>query len=78
MRPVESTEVTAASATATVRLDRTASVKMQLVPVAFESEIEVNSVVPIIDTTRTNTGEVFDETYLRNATIGSDNIRRYT
>ena len=68
---------TPATATATVRLDRTASVKMQLVPVAFESEIDVNAIVPIIDTSRTNTGEVFDETYLRNATIGSENRQFY-
>jgi len=68
---------TPATALATVRLDRTASVKLQLFPVTFESEIEVNSIVPIIDTTRTNTGEVFDETYLRNATVGSDNRAFY-
>jgi len=68
---------TPATAKTTVRLDRTASVRLQLVPVTFESEIEVNAIVPIIDTTRTNTGEVYDETYLRNATVGSNNRAFY-
>jgi hypothetical protein len=66
-----------ASAVATVRLDRTASVTLRLVPVAFTAEIDVEAIVPIIDTKRTNTGEIFGETYLRNATIGSDNRQFY-
>ena len=70
---VEATLVgyTPATAVATVRLDRTTSVMLRMVPVTFTSEIEVGAVVPIIDTTRTNTGEVFGEEYLRLTAIGS-------
>jgi hypothetical protein len=63
---------TPATAVAAVRLDRTASVTLRMVPVTFSSEIEVAAEVPIIDTTRTNTGEVFDEKYLRLTAIGSE------
>jgi len=72
---VEATLVgyTPATAVATVRLDRTASVTLRMVPVTFTSEIEVAAIVPIVDATRTNTGEVFDNTYLRQATVGSNN-----
>ena len=60
-----------ATAVAQVQLDRTASVTVPMVPVTFASEIEVGAIVPIIDVTRTNTGEVFDEKYLRLTAIGS-------
>ena len=72
---VEATLVgyTPATAAVPVRLDRTASVRLRMVPVAFTSEIEVEAIVPIVDATRTNTGEVFDDTYLRQATVGSKN-----
>ena len=60
-----------ATAVAQVQLDRTASVTVRMVPVTFASEIEVGAIVPIIDVTRTNTGEVFDEKYLRLTAIGS-------
>jgi hypothetical protein len=63
---------TPASAVAAVRLDRTATVTLLMIPVTFSSEIEVDAVVPIIDPTRTSTGEVFDEKYLRLTAIGSD------
>ncbi len=71
---VEATLVgyTPATAVAPVRLDRTATVTLRLVPVTFSSEIEVTAEVPIIDPTRTNTGEVFGEKYLRLTAIGSD------
>jgi hypothetical protein len=71
---VEATLVgyTPVTAVATVRLDRTASVTLRMVPVAFSSEIEVGAEVPIIDPTRTNTGEVFGEEYLRLTAIGSE------
>ena len=71
---VEATLVgyTPVTAVATVRLDRTASVTLRMVPVTFSSEIEVGAEVPIVDTARTNTGEVFDEKYLRLTAIGSE------
>jgi hypothetical protein len=63
---------TPATAVAPVRLDRTASVTLRMVSVAFTAEIEVGAEVPIVDTARTNTGEVFDEKYLRLTAIGSE------
>jgi hypothetical protein len=71
---VEATLVgyTPATAVAPVRLDRTASVTLRMVPVTFSSEIQVDADVPIVDPTRTNTGEVFGEAYLQGATIGSN------
>ena len=64
------------TAIAQVQLDRTAKVTLRLVPVKFASEIEVMADVPIIDPARTNTGEVFDEQYLQQTSIGS-NGRHY-
>ena len=63
---------TPSTATARVQLDRTAKATLRLVPVSFEGEIEVGADVPIINPTRTNTGEVFDEQYLQLASIGSE------
>jgi hypothetical protein len=62
-----------AEATVPVRLDRTAAVAFQLVPLAFEGEIEVAATVPVVDVTQTEMGQVFDEQYLKRAVIGMDN-----
>jgi len=64
---------TPATAIATVRLDRTATMTIRMVPVAFSSEIEVAADVPILDPTRTTTGENFQEQYVRLSAIGSEN-----
>jgi len=64
---------TPATAAATVRLDRTATMTIRMVPVAFSSEIEVVADVPILDPTRTTTGENFQEQYVRLSAIGSEN-----
>lgn len=61
-----------AAAVVPVRLDRTATVTLRTVSVSFSAEIEVAAEVPIVDATRTNTGEVFGEKYLQQATIGSE------
>ena len=60
------------TAVAQLRLDRTASVTLRLVPLSFGAEIVVGAEVPIIDATRTSTGEVFDADYLKLASIGID------
>ncbi len=60
-----------AAATASVRLDRTAAVTLRMTATSFSGEIEVGADVPIVDVTRSNTGEVFSEQYLQGATIGS-------
>jgi len=73
----ELTGFTSASASVPVRLDRTASVTLRLAPVAFTSEIVVAAEVPVVDASRTNTGEVFNAEYLELASIGSDG-RFYT
>ena len=67
----ELTGYTPATAAVPVRLDRTATVTLSLAPVTFTSEIVVTQDVPIVDASRTTTGEVFSQNYLQLATIGS-------
>ncbi len=62
-----------ASGQVQVSLDRTAQIIFNMVPEQFGGEIEVNAVVPVVDTAQVNTSVTFDEDYLQNAAIGSAN-----
>ena len=55
-----------------VRLDRTASVTLRMVPVTFSSEIEVGARCRSSMPPAPTLGEVFDEKYLQQTTIGGD------
>jgi hypothetical protein len=54
-----------------VALDRTASITFQMVPESFAGEIVVEERVPVVDTTQVNSSVVFDEQFLKNASVGS-------
>ncbi len=56
-----------------VSADATASVDFYMVPEQFGEEIEVLAAVPVVDTSQVNARQIWDEDYLKRATIGTNN-----
>ncbi len=62
-----------ATAEARVQSNHVASVEFRLIPEHFTSSIEVTANVPVVDTSKVNTGVVWDSEYLRLAEVGTTN-----
>jgi len=60
-----------AAVTARVALDRASQVYITMVPEQFTGEIVVSAEAPVVDTTRVNTGESYNEEFLQQASVGS-------
>lgn len=60
-----------AAVEARVALDRATQVRLEMVPTDFAGEIEVTAEAPVIDVTRVNTGESYNQEFLANASVGS-------
>ena len=56
---------------ARVALDRDTQVRLTLVDQQFTGEIEVTAESPVIDVTRVAQGESYNESFLKNASVGS-------
>jgi len=56
---------------ARVALDRETQVRMTMLYEEFAGEIEVTAEAPVVDTTRVNTGQSYNEQFLQNASVGS-------
>ncbi len=54
---------------ARVALDRATQVQIQMVMEQFADEIEVTAEAPVVDTTQVNTGESYNQEFLRNAAV---------
>jgi len=60
-----------AEVTARVALDRSSQVYMTMLPEQFTGEILVTAEAPMVDTTRVNIGESYNEEFLQQASVGS-------
>jgi len=58
---------------ARVALDRATQVQIQMVMEQFADEIEVTAEAPVVDTTQVNTGESYNEEFLRKAAVSMGN-----
>ncbi len=56
-----------------VNLGGTAIIGIQMPAGKFGGEIEVTAETPVVDPTQVNTEQVFDQSYLKNAAVGSGN-----
>ncbi len=56
---------------AKVSLDRTTTVRAQMVEVQFAEEIQVTATAPVVDTTQVDSSTTFDQAYLENAAVGA-------
>jgi len=56
---------------ARVALDRDTQVRLTLIDQEFTGEIEVTAETPVIDVTRVSQGESYNESFLKNASVGS-------
>ncbi len=54
-----------------VSLDRTTTLRIPMPATQFEAEIEVRDVAPVVNTTQVDTSQIFDQEYLKRATVGA-------